>query len=98
MSQCFSCQLDHPRVEGSGINHCPNRLCPGSGGFWFRAHLPRYQELPDNRYSVDREELIRAVLSQPAADPVVHAAEMRLLDKWRQLEPAVQEGARPPVG
>lgn len=53
---CQSCGLKHPKVECSGIQHCPNPLCRGSGGAWFRTTLDSYEELKDGRHMVNNEE------------------------------------------
>ncbi len=54
---CFSCGLKHYKVECQGIWHCPNALCKGSGGGWFRRTLKSYKEIDDNqKHTVDEQE------------------------------------------
>lgn len=55
---CFSCGLQHCKVEGGGIWHCPNALCMGCGGGWFRLTLDSYKECIDTSmwHTVDEDE------------------------------------------
>lgn len=53
--KCFSCGLEHEKVEVSGIWHCPNALCRGVGGHWFRSTLSSYKEGSAN-HIVDWDE------------------------------------------
>ena len=55
-NKCFSCELDHPKVEASGIWYCPNALCMGTGGAWFRAKLDSYRETENYTHTVDECE------------------------------------------
>lgn len=53
---CFSCLLSHEKVEARGIWYCPNALCRGVGGTWFRKTLDSYKELSNYNYRVDENE------------------------------------------
>jgi len=54
---CFSCGIKNKRVEAQGIWYCPNALCQGCGGAWFRATLESYKECCGNgRHTVDEVE------------------------------------------
>lgn len=53
---CGSCGITHKSVECSGIWHCPNALCLGSGGGYFRITLKSYKDNHDGTHSVDRIE------------------------------------------
>jgi len=53
---CFSCRLLHARVECEGIWHCPNALCTGCGGAWFRQTLDSYKECSSATHTVDEDE------------------------------------------
>lgn len=55
-SKCFSCGLLHPQVEAQGMWYCPNALCQGSGGAWFRAKLDSYRENDNYTHTVDEVE------------------------------------------
>ena len=55
-SKCFSCGLLHPQVEAQGMWYCPNALCQGSGGAWFRAKLDSYRENDNYTHTVDEME------------------------------------------
>lgn len=39
--------------------HCPNALCTGPGGAWFRRTLDSFQEAADGRHTVDEKELYK---------------------------------------
>lgn len=54
---CFFCGLYGERVEAGGIYFCPNPICPGPGGAWFRRKCKSYQEEEGGRHSVDTREL-----------------------------------------
>ncbi len=56
MEICQSCGLKHPHVECIGIWHCPNALCLGSGGAWFRSKLDSYLEYDTMTHTVDEIE------------------------------------------
>lgn len=56
---CFSCEIEHPSVEAQGIWYCPNALCRGSGGAWFRSNLDSYKDNGDGYHSVDEKEWLR---------------------------------------
>ena len=59
---CFSCGILHPKVEAQGIWYCPNALCCGCGGGWFRKKLISYKENSDNTHCVDENEwLIKGI-------------------------------------
>lgn len=53
---CFACALTHPKVEARGIWYCPNALCRGCGGAWFRIELDSYKDVDNNRHTVDPDE------------------------------------------
>lgn len=54
--QCFSCGIKHKGVECIGIFHCPNALCLGCGGGWFRQRLDSYEDSEDGYHTVDEGE------------------------------------------
>lgn len=54
--KCQSCHIVHKQVECIGIFHCPNALCRGSGGAWFRHKLDSYKETHSGMHTVDEEE------------------------------------------
>lgn len=56
METCFSCGIRHKNVEAHGIFHCPNALCMGCGGAWFRSTLDSYEDCGDNTHTVDDDE------------------------------------------
>ncbi len=54
---CFSCGYEHEKVEAQGMWHCPNALCMGVGGVWFRYNLNSYKEISSsNEHTVDEDE------------------------------------------
>jgi hypothetical protein len=54
---CQSCGIEDDRVEARGIWHCPNALCRGTGGAWFRRTLNSYQDMPNAfEHTVDEKE------------------------------------------
>lgn len=53
---CGSCGLLNPKVEARGIWHCPNALCQGSGGAWFRRTLKSYRDISASQHTVDEKE------------------------------------------
>jgi len=55
---CFSCGIFHPNVEAEGIWYCPNALCQGCGGAWFRLKLKSCKENSDGTHCVDENEWI----------------------------------------
>lgn len=57
--KCFSCGIKHPKVEVKGIFYCPNALCMGCGGGWFRQRLNSYMEVEYNRHIVDEKEWLK---------------------------------------
>jgi hypothetical protein len=57
---CFSCGYTHEKVECQGMFYCPNALCLGAGGAWFRATLDSYEDDPVEAFhTVDEEEWLR---------------------------------------
>lgn len=57
---CFSCGLFHEKVEARGMWHCPNSLCRGSGGAWFRQRLDSYKELyPNGSHTINHAEWLK---------------------------------------
>lgn len=57
---CYYCGLYDERVEAGGVWYCPNPICQGPGGAWFRRQLKSYREVEGGRHTVDTEELIDA--------------------------------------
>lgn len=57
---CSYCGLSHQKVESNGLAFCPNVLCPGPGAYFFRSQLPSYTGFPNGKYSVDKDELLKA--------------------------------------
>ena len=53
---CQSCGLRDRRVECVGIFHCPNPLCNGSGGAWFRHRLASCRNLPNGKHTINEQE------------------------------------------
>lgn len=59
---CFSCGVQHEKVECQGIYYCPNALCMGCGGGWFRQTLNSYHEVqgaPNGGHTVDYNEWLK---------------------------------------
>ena len=56
---CFYCHITHDQVECQGIWYCPNALCTGPGGAWFRGTLKSYMEVPNGRHTVDEKEWLK---------------------------------------
>jgi len=52
---CFSCGFKDPKVECRGIWYCPNALCHGPGGAWFRGTLESHVR-HGHTHSVDSKE------------------------------------------
>jgi hypothetical protein len=67
---CWYCGLHHTQVEASGVYYCPNPLCSGPGGAWFRATLESYKE-EGNRHSVDPVEWLEKGLAVTVADQII---------------------------
>jgi hypothetical protein len=59
---CYYCHLRHEKVEASGVYHCPNPLCSGPGGGYFRSKLKSYTEVENDRHTVDHEEWLNAAV------------------------------------
>ncbi len=56
---CSFCPIGHHKsVECAGIYYCPNPLCTGPGGAWFRAKLTSYKSDPDGRHTVNWTEWV----------------------------------------
>ncbi len=55
--ECCSCGLKHQKVECQGMWYCPNALCSGPGGAWFRKTLKSYRDILNSRHTVDPYEL-----------------------------------------
>lgn len=68
MYTCGSCGYKDKQVECAGMFHCPNALCTGAGGAWFRATLKSYKDIDGNMYGCGRhtvdelEYLIKGVI------------------------------------
>ncbi len=58
---CSSCKISHPEVECSGIFYCPNALCKGVGGAWFRYRLDSYKEY-STYHTVDEDEYLEKAM------------------------------------
>lgn len=58
---CFSCGYIDERVEAQGIWYCPNALCMGCGGGWFRQTLESYKETggENGSHTIDEEEWLK---------------------------------------
>jgi len=41
--QCCYCHLEDKMVEAGGVFFCPNPLCMGPGGAWFRHGLDSFR-------------------------------------------------------
>lgn len=73
---CNFCGLEHNMVEDSGISHCPNRACTGSGAAWFRKSLKSYKENPlDKTHTIDPDELKKVILENPWENSVLDEIE-----------------------
>jgi len=57
-TECYYCHVLHKSVECHGMYYCPNPLCTGPGGGWFRNKLKSYEETggPHDQHSVDQKE------------------------------------------
>ena len=53
---CFYCGLLSEKVECAGMYYCPNPLCAGPGGAWFRRKLLSYKESGNGGHTVDELE------------------------------------------
>lgn len=54
--QCCYCHLEDKFVEAGGVFYCPNPLCAGPGGAWFRLGLYSFKTEDNDRHSVDPNE------------------------------------------
>ncbi len=52
---CHYCNFRSENVEASGILYCPNAMCTGPGGAWFRHKLKSFKEVGD-RHTVSEIE------------------------------------------
>lgn len=73
MEVCQSCKTKHDLVEAKGIYHCPNPLCRGSGGSFFRSTLESYQETDAHHERVDHTEWL--------TKGILKAVERQILDE-----------------
>jgi hypothetical protein len=55
VTKCFACNLPSKKLEASGIWYCPNALCKGTGGVWFRYKLDSYIEDSEG-HTIDENE------------------------------------------
>jgi hypothetical protein len=56
---CFYCGIYHPHVEAQGMLYCPNALCSGPGGSWFRSKLDSYEEINSSEHTVKEDEWLK---------------------------------------
>jgi hypothetical protein len=61
---CYYCHLRHKQVEAGGVWHCPNPLCTGPGGAYFRSKLTSYKEVENARHTVDYAEWLNASIDK----------------------------------
>jgi len=55
--KCGFCKIKHKKVEAGGLWYCPNALCNGPGGQWFRRTLSSYEEDEyESTHIVDEKE------------------------------------------
>ena len=54
--QCCYCRIEDKTVEAGGIWYCPNPLCSGPGGHWFRCDLDSYALIDIDKHTVNQEE------------------------------------------
>ena len=54
--QCCYCHLEDKLVEAGGVFYCPNPLCMGPGGAWFRSGLDSFRLVDGGRHSVETDE------------------------------------------
>ena len=54
--QCCYCHLEDKLVEAGGVFYCPNPLCVGPGGAWFRCDLGSFRPVDGGRHSVETDE------------------------------------------
>jgi len=54
--QCCYCHLEDKLVEAGGVFYCPNPLCQGPGGAWFRSGLDSLRQVDGGRHSVETDE------------------------------------------
>jgi len=60
--KCYYCGIKYlEKVECCGVNYCPNPLCTGPGGAWFRVNLKSCKETSKSpeRHTVDHEEWLQ---------------------------------------
>jgi ribosomal protein L37AE/L43A len=57
MYTCGACGITHKQVECKGMWYCPNALCKGAGGAWFKQTLDSYKEINANgQHTIDENE------------------------------------------
>ena len=81
---CQSCGITHKSVECIGIIYCPNALCMGSGGGWFRSKLASLNVIPgtaDMEHTVDEEEWLRKGIEHNKAHGIKRSRFMRAKKK-----------------
>ena len=61
---CYYCGLRHASVEAGGVWACPNPLCRGPGGTWFRVQLKSYKDQDSGKHVVDEREWCLAGLRE----------------------------------
>lgn len=83
---CYYCQLVHHLVEAGGVHYCPNRLCNGPGGWGHRAKMASYRELADGKHTVDADELVTKVKTNPHLDLSISLAEQRMIPWWKEQQ------------
>jgi hypothetical protein len=88
---CYYCGLHHKEVEAGGIYSCPNVLCWGPGGAWFRSECKSYKEDADgNKHTVDHEEWIGRALFYASTldgeDPELAAAIRKCAEQMNKGE------------
>ena len=74
---CGSCGFTHRSVEGRGIFHCPNPICPSAGAARWRHKLKSFRELTETEKAESIRERGRAW--HHIVDPQEQA------DQWHDL-------------
>jgi hypothetical protein len=76
--QCCYCHLEDKLVEAGGVFFCPNPICMGPGGAWFRSGLDSFRLVDGGRHSVETDEWERKG-DEYLKDKAVLAAKIRRL-------------------
>ena len=78
--QCCYCKLEEKSVEAGGIFYCPNPLCSGPGGHWFRRTLDSYALVDIDKHKIDQDEWEKKANEFLAARPGLHKKVRKLYE------------------